>query len=139
MTNLQAALGVAQMENLEEFINRKTKNYFRYRELLMEFSKGELLSFRENTKPNYWFYSLVVHKEKSSKELRKIITELQQNGIQTRPIWGLIHEQKPYENAVAYEIEKAKYYSERIINIPCSTQISEEEIDWVVEKIKEIL
>ena len=139
MTNLQAALGVAQMENLEEFINRKTKNYFRYRELLMEFSKGELLSFRENTKPNYWFYSLVVHKEKASKELRKIITELQQNGIQTRPIWGLIHEQKPYENAVAYEIEKAKYYSERIINIPCSTQISEEEIDWVVEKIKEIL
>lgn len=139
MTNLQAALGVAQMENLEEFINRKTKNYFRYRELLMEFSKGELLSFRENTKPNYWFYSLVVYKEKASKELRKIITELQQNGIQTRPIWGLIHEQKPYENAVAYEIEKAKYYSERIINIPCSTQITEEEIDLVVEKIKEIL
>lgn len=136
MTNLQAALGVAQMEELEEFIVRKKRNYDLYAELLKDFTKGYLLPFRENTDSNHWFYSLVVEKEKVTKELRQIITELQEDGIQTRPIWGLIHEQKPYEGAVVYEVEKAKYYSERVINIPCSTQITVDEIQRVAEKLR---
>lgn len=139
MTNLQAALGVAQMEELEEFITRKKKNYICYTESLRDFAQGKMLPFRENTDSNHWFYSLVINKENVSKELHEIITELQEAGIQTRPIWGLIHEQKPYVHAVAYEIETAKYYSERIINIPCSTQLTEEEIRQVVEKLKEVL
>lgn len=139
MTNLQAAVGVAQMEELPEFIERKKHNYDLYTELLKDFPKGRLLSFREETEPNYWFYSLEVNLACAGKELRQIITELQERGIQTRPIWGLLHEQKPYQGDVAYEIEKAKYYSERIINIPCSTQITEEEIRRVVREIERVL
>lgn len=139
MTNVQAALGVAQLEELPEFIERKKKNYNLYEGLLKDFSKGYLLPFRSGTDSNHWFYSIVIHKEKVSKELRQIITQLQKEGIQTRPIWGLIHEQKPYQDAVFYKIEKAKYYSERIINIPCSTQITEEEIRRVVQKIENIV
>lgn len=139
MTNLQAALGVAQIEELPEFIKRKKRNYNLYAELLKDFPKGELLPFREDTDSNHWFYSFVVNKEKEKKELRQIITQLQDHGIQTRPIWGLIHQQKPYQNATAYDIKKAEYYSERIINIPCSTQIKEEEIRRVVKSLEEIL
>lgn len=136
MTNLQAALGVAQIEKLPEFINRKRKNYAYYCEKLKDFSKGRMLDFRSKTSSNCWFYSLLIDKDKVSVDIRTIIDQLQEEGIQTRPIWGLIHEQKPYENDVAYEIEKAKYYSERIINIPCSTQLTKEEMDKVVEKIR---
>lgn len=136
MTNLQAALGVAQIEKLPEFINRKGKNYAYYCEKLKDFSKGRMLDFRSKTSSNCWFYSLLIDKDKVSVDIRTIIDQLQEEGIQTRPIWGLIHEQKPYENDVAYEIEKAKYYSERIINIPCSTQLTKEEMDKVVEKIR---
>lgn len=139
MTNLQAALGVAQLEELPEFIERKKCNYNLYAKLLAGFSKGTLLPFRENTDSNYWFYSLVIDKQKVSKELHQMIAELQEMGIQTRPIWGLIHEQKPYQNEVAYDIEKAKYYSERIINIPCSTQITEEEVRYVVAGLEKVL
>ena len=71
--------------------------------------------------------------------LRDVITGLQEKGVQTRAIWGLIHEQKPYENAVTYKMEKAPYYSKCILNFPCSTQITEEEIRYVVEQIKNIL
>ena len=108
MTNLQAALGVAQMEELPEFIHRKQKNYRLYQQLLQEFSGGTLLSFREGTSSNQWFYSLKLDMEKlQGKNMRDVITTLQERGVQTRAIWGLIHEQLPYQNAIAYEMEKA--------------------------------
>lgn len=138
MTNVQAALGVAQLEELPEFLERKKRNYALYAKLLKDVPEGTLLPFKENTDSNHWFYSLMINKEKVKKELPQIITELQEAGIQTRPIWGLIHEQKPYQNAIAYKIEKAKYYSERIINIPCSTQITRKEIQQVVQGIRNI-
>ena len=139
MTNLQAALGVAQMEELPEFIGRKHRNYKLYKELLDGFAYGKLLSFREGTSSNQWFYSLEIDMQKVHGTLRDVITGLQQKGVQTRAIWGLIHEQKPYENAVIYKMEKAPYYSKCILNFPCSTQITEEEIRYVVEQIKNIL
>ena len=137
MTNLQAALGVAQMEELPEFIHRKQKNYGLYQQLLQEFSGGTLLSFREGTSSNQWFYSLKLDMEKlQGKNMRDVITTLQERGVQTRAIWGLIHEQLPYQDAIVYEMEKAPYYSSCILNIPSSTQITDDDIRFVVEQIK---
>lgn len=136
MTNLQAAVGVAQMEELKEFIIRKTKNYEYYCSALGECGKGYILPFREGTCPNYWFYSFVLCSEQVPDNVRDIVHRLQEQGIQTRPVWGLIHEQKPYANCTAYEIETANYYSERILNLPCSTQLTREEIDRVARQIK---
>lgn len=138
MTNVQAAIGVAQMEELEEFIDRKNCNYDLYVSLLEECDKGRILEFRPNTRSNKWFYSFVIDRNVCAKPIKEYIMFLQENGIQTRPIWGLIGEQKPYSEEISYEIEKAKYYSERIINLPCSTNISEEQIKEVCKKIEEL-
>ena len=91
MTNLQAALGVAQMEELPEFIKRKHSNYELYQKLLDGFELGKLLGFREGTYSNQWFYSLEIPMERVNGSLRNIITKLQERGVQTRAIWGLIH------------------------------------------------
>lgn len=139
MTNLQAALGVAQMEELPEFIRRKQRNYQLYRELFDEFSLGRLLSFRDGTIANKWFYSLEIEIERIEGELHDIIEHLHDKGIQTRPIWGLIHEQKPYEGGVTYHIERAIHYSRRILNLPCSTQLKEDEIRYVAQTVMEVL
>lgn len=139
MTNLQAALGVAQMEELPEFILRKHKNLDMYRRELEGFELGKLLGFREGTYSNQWFYSLEIDREKVTASMREIITKLQDRGVQTRAIWGLIHEQLPYKDCIAYEMEKAPYYSNCILNIPCSTQITEEEIVYVAEQVKDVL
>jgi perosamine synthetase len=136
MTNVQAAIGVAQMEELEEFITRKNRNYDLYCRLLSDAKCGYILSFRENIRSNKWFYSFVLDKQVCRKTVKEYIIGLQEQGIQTRPIWGLIHEQKPYQNELAYKIEKAGYYSERIINLPCSTNITDREINMVCECIK---
>lgn len=140
MTNLQAALGVAQMEELPEFIHRKQENYRFYQQLLQGFPNVTLFSFREGTSSNKWFYSLKLNMEKlQTKKMGDVITMLQECGVQTRAIWGLIHEQLPYQNAIAYEMEKAPYYSQCILNIPSSTQITADDIRFVVEKVREIL
>ena len=139
MTNLQAALGVAQMEELPEFIKRKHSNYELYQKLFDGFELGKLLGFREGTYSNQWFYSLEILMERVNGSLRDIITKLQERGVQTRAIWGLIHEQLPYQNAITYEMEKAPYYSKCILNFPSSTQITEDDIVYVVEQIKDVL
>lgn len=140
MTNLQAALGVAQMEELPEFIKRKHRNYELYAKLFEDFSLGKLLPFREGTYANHWFYALELRMEKlGDATLREIITDLQERGVQTRAVWGLIHEQLPYKDAIAWEMERAPYYSKCILNLPCSTQITEEEIRYVVEQVKIVL
>ena len=139
MTNIQAALGVAQMEELPEFIERKHKNYDLYKELFNDFEHAKLLGFREGTYSNQWFYSLELDMDFLKCSLRDVITRLQDKGVQTRAIWGLIHEQKPYKNDLFYKIEKASYYSGCILNIPCSTQLCDDDIQYVVEVLKEIV
>lgn len=139
MTNLQAALGVAQMEELPEFILRKHKNFDLYRTEFEGFALGELLNFREGTYSNQWFYSLKIDRKKVNVSMRDVITKLQEYGVQTRAIWGLIHQQLPYKDAVAYEIEKANDYSNCILNIPCSTQITEEEVRYVAKTVKSVI
>lgn len=138
MTNVQAAIGVAQMEELEEFIARKNRNYELYSKLLENTNNGYILSFRQGTRSNKWFYSFVLNKSVCDKPVKEYIDSLQDKGVQTRPIWGLIHEQKPYIREIAYKIDKAKFYSDRIINLPCSTNITEEEIKHVCMLVKEM-
>ena len=139
MTNLQAALGVAQMEELPDFIERKHRNYDLYKELFDGYELGKIKDFREGTYSNQWFYSLEIDMDQIKGTMRDIITHLEKRGVQTRAIWGLIHEQTPYRNSLCYKIEKASYYSNCILNIPSSTQITEDDIRFSVDMIKEVL
>lgn len=138
MTNLQAALGVAQLELLDEFVRRKEKNYALYTALLAGYTKGSLMPFRAGVRANYWFYALKLSLADIGLSIREIVERLKNEGIQTRPVWGLIHRQKPYENAYAYRIERAEEYGRCILNIPCSTQITEAEITYVAERFRQM-
>ena len=139
MTNLQAALCVAQMEELPEFIRRKNENYKKYKELFGNFELGKMVEFRIGTFSNKWFYSVEINRDKIKASMREIITALEKRGVQTRSIWGLINEQVPYQQDETYNLEKAPYYAARILNIPCSTQINDDEIEYVVKQVKEVL
>lgn len=135
MTNLQAALGLAQLEQLEEFIRIKEGNYVHYAELIEAVEGLKLLPFREGVRSNHWFYALYCDGEKFERD--RMITYLAENKIQSRPIWGLIHEQKPYEGSFAYQIERAKEYWKHVVNIPCSTSLTGEDVEYVVTSIKQ--
>ena len=137
MLNLQAALGTSQIDQLESFIETKIKNYNIYKEELEKIEGLEILPFVEGIRANHWFYSLKIDKEKYGIGRDELLQKLVDAGIQTRPIWGLIHQQKPYSASQSYEIEKALYYYDRILNLPCSSNLTEKEVYQVIEKIKE--
>lgn len=134
MTNLQAALGLAQLEQLEEFIRIKEENYNHYVELLKGIEGVKLLPFRNGVRSNHWFYALYCDGQKYDRD--RLISYLAENKIQSRPIWGLIHEQKPYQGAAAYKIEKAKDYWKHVVNIPCSTNLGTEDVEKVAAVIE---
>ena len=137
MLNLQAALGTSQIDQLESFIETKIKNYNIYKEELEKIEGLEILPFVEGIRANHWFYSLKIDKEKYGIGRDELLQKLVDAGIQTRPIWGLIHQQKPYSACQNYKIEKALYYYDRILNLPCSSNLTEKEVYQVIEKIKE--
>lgn len=135
MTNLQAALGLAQLEQLEHFIKIKKENYFLYKEEIEDIKGLTVLDFREGTRPNYWFYALYCGEEyKMNRD--EVIKYLSSKKVQSRPVWGLINEQQPYLRSQTYKIEKAKRYLEHVVNIPCSTNLSKQDVNYVIECLK---
>lgn len=137
MTNIQAAIGLAQLEKLEEFIHIKNTNYHLYKEAFKDIEGMEIIEFRKDIRSNKWFYSLLLDSEMYCKN--EFIIHLKEHQIQSRPIWGLISEQKPYAKYKAYEIEKAEYYFNRVVNIPCSTNLTKAEIEYVIDVIKKTM
>ena len=136
MTNLQAALGLAQLEQLEDFIQIKKENYKYYKSEISRINGLDILDFREDIRPNYWFYSLFVDSPYLLNR-DQIIKFLASRKIQSRPIWGLISNQKPYIESQTYKIQKAKYYLEHVVNIPCSSNLTREDARYVVECLKQ--
>ena len=133
LTNVQAAMGLAQLEQLEGFIAAKQENYKAYKEALNGKNSYKIMDFREDIRANMWFYSLVI--EGGDKERDELIEKLDANGIQTRPIWALINEQKPYSKNESYGMEKAEKYRSQIVNIPCSTSLTAEDRQRVIDTL----
>lgn len=131
LTNLQAALGLAQLEQLETFIDVKIRNYERYRTAIERVPGLSLLPFREGTRSNHWFYALMCEAPYPFGAL-ELMERLRGKKIQSRPVWGLIHNQKPYAGSLTYRIERAEYYWQHILNLPCSTNLTESDVDRVL-------
>lgn len=139
MLNIQAALGVSQIDQLEDFIAIKKRNYHRYQELLSGIPGITLYPFRESIRSNYWFYSLLIDEEKLGTSRNDLMHALINQGIQCRPVWKLIHTQIPYQENQAYQIEKAYQYESSILNVPCSTSLTSEDVEYVCSKLIEIV
>lgn len=132
LTNIQAAMGVAQMEKLDEFIEVKRKNAELYSGLLSGISGVSFMGEKDWAKSNRWLYAVKVPPERKRPVMEKLLKE----GIQVRPIWRLIHTLRMYQDCAAYRIENAKEAFETIINIPSSIGLSEEDIRKVANAIR---
>lgn len=132
MTNLQAALGLGQLEQLEKFIEVKKANYDFYKKSLKHIKGLKILDFREDIRSNYWFYALYLE-ENYPLGRNELIEYLSTKKVQTRPIWGLISDQKPYLDSQKFEITLAKDYLTKVVNIPCSSSLTRDAVAYVVD------
>lgn len=136
MTNLQAGIGIAQLEQLESFIKTKKENYELYKQEILNIDGLSLIEFDKNIRSNHWFYALYIE-DSYALSRDELIQHLSKKGIQARPIWSLISDQIPYKDSEAHEISMAKKYLKHIINIPCSSNLTQEEVKYVLNNLRQ--
>ena len=134
MTNLQACMGRAQLEQLDSFIQTKRANYRLYAERLADIGYG-IQPFRDEGLSNCWFYSLLTGTLDSSVR-DELIRFLNQNGIQTRPIWKLNHMQKPFAGARTLPCPNSEAFYAQVVNLPCSSDLSAADVEYVCQAIR---
>jgi perosamine synthetase len=120
MPNLNAALACAQLERLDLYVENKRE----LSDLYYEFLKGnkllELLRETKNTRANYWLNAVVL---KDKKERDNFLTFTNENGIMTRPIWGLMNKLEMFKDCPHADLSNAEWLEDRVVNITSSVRL----------------
>ncbi len=136
ITNIQAALGLAQTERIEELIQKKRERCGWYREFLEDIEGIRLNPEKEWAKNVFWMVCLVLDKDFGISR-DELMVELKKKGIDTRPFFCPISQMPMYEsgevNPVAYDL------SERGLNLPSSVNLKKKEVKWITENVKKII
>ena len=135
-TALGAAVGLAQLEELPAFIATKRDNHARYAERLAGVPGLTLLGVPDGVEANHWFYSLVVEPAEAGVDREAIMAALAAENIHSRPLWYPNHLQAPYAGSIAYRTERAVWFWERVLNLPCSSNLTAEQVDRVCAVIR---
>ena len=139
MTNVQAAIGCAQMERMEKLVDRKRKIRSYYNKEFRKIEGISLFPENSNVRSACWFSGLVLDKG-GIEIVREICASLRVKGIESRSFWKPVHLQKPYMNSIkADSLERAEHLWDKIITLPCSTNISNSELEQVVNAVKEVI
>jgi aminotransferase in exopolysaccharide biosynthesis len=136
LTNIQAAIGVAQLELLPGFLESKRENFARYKDEIGQINGLLLADAPSYARNNYWMYALQIDRNVYGKDREELMKYLASEGVQTRPVWHLNHLQAPYSDCQHYCIEKACQMLEITLNIPCSTGLTESEVTFVTERLR---
>jgi perosamine synthetase len=141
MSNLQAALGVAQLERLDEFVLRKRRMGKRYSRLLAEIPNLQLpLSTTRYAENIYWVYGLVLGNELSL-DAQAAIRQLSKKGIGSRPFFWCMHEQPVFRKMGLFQNESypvAERLARQGFYIPSGLALTDEQIDQVTTAVKDI-
>ncbi len=137
LTNIQAALGLAQLEKINQYLKKKELIYLNYKKFIGQNNK---LFFKEIPKfasSNHWLNLVEFIDCNTKKNLLKKIEVFKKNKIEVRPIWQLNHLQKVYKNCEKYKISNATILVNRTLCLPSSVSLTTKDIKRVVAIINE--
>ncbi|MEW6573301.1 MAG: LegC family aminotransferase [Bacillota bacterium] len=135
LTNLQAALGLAQMERLQEFLSVKRRNAVLYRELL---GGRPGIGFQEEQAgagSSWWLFSVLIDRKVFGGDKMSVISRLRSNGIQVRPVFTPIDRQPCFRSYGLTRCPVANDLWEKGINLPSTSFLTEEEVSEVCFEI----
>ena len=121
MPNINAALGCAQLEHLDEFIANKRETAQTYADYFKDKEGIQFFTEPENCFSNYWL--IVVSLPDSDAQLR-FLQETNDNGVMTRPIWELMNRLPMFEKCQHDHLENTIWFADRVVNIPSSVRIN---------------
>jgi perosamine synthetase len=134
MTNVQAAVGCAQLEQLEVFVARKRQVDAIYREELAGYAGVEPFPAAEWAESACWFSGVVLPKW-SPEAVLELREDLRAEGIDARPFWKPMHLQKPFRDAPRDDTRFSDSLWSHVVTLPCSTGITDSELETVVAAI----
>ena len=141
-TNLQAAVGLAQLERLSEFVTKKREMGRYYTEHLKDV-KGLILPIQKTDYADniYWVYGLVLEKDvpADNRLMQKLLAE---EGIGSRTFFWCMHEQPVYQRQRLFENQKypnAEYLARKGFYIPSGLALTEEQMEQVVDGVKNVM
>ena len=137
MSNLQAAFGLGQLENIEALIESKKRNYTRYVENLKNTKGIKLSRAGKNTESIYWMTSVLIDSELNI-EREALTNQLRDLNIDTRPVFPAIS-QYPIWGKKYKENPNSKIIAENAFNLPSGVNLKKEEIDYICESIISIM
>jgi dTDP-4-amino-4,6-dideoxygalactose transaminase len=135
LSNIQAALGLAQMENIEKALEIKKKINNFYKENLNLTDGLTLIDSPSYAANNNWLSVLRVEEKIYGESSSSLIGRLGNESIEVRPIWKLNHLQKPYLNNQTYKIEKAKELVSNTVCLPSSISLTSEQLEKIIKII----
>ena len=142
MTNLQAALGVAQLERLDEFVGRKRRMGARYTELLRGTPGLQLpLARASYAESIYWVYGVVLD-DKVPFDAKAAMASLGKRGVGTRPFFWPMHEQPVFQRMGLFKNERhpvAERIARRGFYIPSGLALTETQIERAAQAVKELM
>ncbi len=115
MPNINAALLVAQMEQLEKFLSNKRETAKAYEKFFATIEGIDFIKEPKNASSNYWLNAVLL-KDKETRDA--FLKETNENGVMTRPIWKLMNELEMFKNMQCANLDNAKYLEQRVVNIP---------------------
>jgi perosamine synthetase len=130
LSNLHAALGCAQLEQLDGFLEAKRQTARHYRELLAPLGGIELQGEAPWARASFWMYSVLLDPAAYG-DVRRLIARANDEGIGLRPLWRPLHLQPAFAGSQAYRIEVAERLYARGVSLPCSVGITPEERERV--------
>jgi perosamine synthetase len=136
LTNLLAAMGCAQMEQLDAFIKAKRQIALRYQEALATLPGLRLPQEAECAFSTFWMYSVLVDKAAAGIDSRQLLNHLAADRIQTRPLWQPLHLSPAhyYPGATPCPISEQLYWD--ALSLPCSVGLAQTDQNVVIEAIK---
>jgi perosamine synthetase len=135
MTNIQAAVGCAQMERLEAFVARKLEIHHRYAAAFADLPGQS--AFPLTPGGSAWFSGVVLDPQ-IWPSLPDIISQLGEAGVEARPFWKPVHLQAPYADAPALPLTRTDATWGRILTLPCSTSLTADDQDTVISSVRDV-
>ncbi|MCH8046063.1 MAG: LegC family aminotransferase [Planctomycetes bacterium] len=132
LTNLAAAMGVAQLEQMPTFLQRKRKIADRYDRALGQLPGITIPPSADWAEPSCWLYTILIDAERFGTDARGLIAQFESEAIQTRPIWQPLHRQPMFCDAPRLGGEVAERLAAEGLSLPCSVDLTPEQQDRVL-------
>lgn len=120
MPNINAALGCAQLENLDRYIESKRQVAAEYEAFFKTVPDMEFFVDSENTFSNYWLNAVILKDKEAQLDF---LQQSNDNGVMTRPIWELMNRLPMFENCENDGLRNTVWFADRVVNIPSSVRL----------------